>query len=98
MSSINELIELNRINRTQWNSIRWIEFDWVLKSNTIEQNPLKHVRLPDRQLGDWMQLTRELSANSGTVTKPSYQTQNVAVLLIITEQTKLSTVTISREQ
>ena len=36
-----------------------------------------------------MQLTREQSANSGTATKPSYQTQNVVVLLII-ERTKLS--------
>lgn len=55
---------------------------------------MKHVRLPARQLGDWMQLTWELSANSSTATKPSYQTQNVDVHLVI-EQIKLSTVTIT---
>ena len=55
---------------------------------------MKHVRLPTWQLGDWMQLIRELSANSGTATKSSFQTQNVDVLLII-EQIKVSTVTIT---
>ena len=64
-SSINERIELHRINRTQSNSILWID-------DRTESMAL--------QLGDWMQLTRELSPNSGTgTTEPSYQTQSVVI-------------------
>ena len=49
---------------------------------------MKQVQLLARQLGDLMQLTQELSANFGTVTKPSYQTENVVLLLILSHDQK----------